>query len=277
MGKIKHFLILLLICIKPSISFSQDKSHIVTIYSGISNYIERDDAMSPFKYKGISIPINLSYRYTGAKCRQNFYADFDRLKLFSSIPDYEEAGLNHYVKNTNIQMGYSYLHRVFRLVKSQTELYLGGEINSLINLRQHAYIHNNEFLMLDQFNSLGIKAQLEKKFKNNSRFASLSINIPILSYALMGNTYNAYVGQKIDPLMNYSGNMLFYLVKKGDIISLNKLFYFKTDFSFIQFVSSHIGFDLKYSLRFYKFCQYQNLNYSRNLQGQFLIGIICKL
>ncbi|MFA5849503.1 MAG: hypothetical protein WC833_06450 [Bacteroidales bacterium] len=275
--KIKYFLLPILIWFQTSISFSQDKSHIVSLYSGVSKYIERDDAMSPFKYRGFSIPIEISYRYIGAKCRQTFYANFDKLRLQSSLPDYENAGLNHYVQNTNIQIGYSYLHRVFRLVKYETDLYLGGEINSLINLRQHAYIHNNEFLMMDQFNSLGLKAQLEKRFASNKRVVSASLNIPFISYVLMGNTYNAYVGEKIDPLMNYSGNMLFYLAKKGDFVSLDKLVYFKTDISFIQFISSHIGVELKYSLRYYKFTQYQNINYSKNLQNQFLIGIIGKL
>jgi hypothetical protein len=93
----------------------------------------------------------------------------------------------------------------------------------------------------------------------------------------MGDTYNAYVGKKIDPLMNYSGNMLLYLAKKGDFVSFNKLVYFKTDFSLIQFIGSHFGIELKYSLRYYKFSQYQDINYSKNLQNQFLIGIVGKL
>jgi len=273
------YLLFLLIFFQTSIgySFDLDKPHIISIYTGFSKYIERDDVMSPFKYRGLSIPIEVSYRYIGAKSRQIFYANFDKLRLQSSLPNYENAGLSHYVQNTNIQMGYSYLLRILRLDKYKTDLYIGGEINSLINLRQHAYIHNNEFLMLDQFNSLGVKAHLEKRFANNRQVVSVGINIPILSYVLMGNTYNAYVGEKIDPLMNYSGNMLSYLAKKGDFVSFDKLVYFKTDFSFIQLISNNIGIELKYTLRFYKFCQYQNLNYSRNLQSQFLIGIIGKL
>jgi len=274
---IKYFLVLILIWFQTSISFSQDKSHVVSLYSGVSKYIERDDAMSPFKFRGHSIPIEISYRYIGTKSRQILYANFDKLRLVPSLPNYENAGLNHYTKNTNIQIGYSYLHRVFRLVNYQTYLYLGGEITSLINLRQHAYIHNNEFLMLDQFNSLGVKALLEKRFANNRQVVSFGINIPIISYVLMGNTYNAYVGEKIDPLMNYSGNMLSYLAKKGDFVSLNKLVYFKTDLSFSHFITSNIGVECKFSLRYYQFAQYKNINYSKNLQSQFLIGIIGKL
>ncbi len=258
-------------------TFHLDKSHYFSFYTGFSKYIERGDAMSPYKYRGHSIPIEISYRYTGTKCRQIFYANFDNLRLSSSLPNYENAGLNHYVQNTNIQMRYSYLRRVFRSAKYQSDLYFGGEINSLLNLRQHAYIQNNEFLMLDQFNSLGFKAQLEKRFASNRRVAFLSLNIPFVSYVLMGDTYNAYVGKKIDPLMNYSGNMLLYLAKKGDFVSFNKLVYFKTDFSFVQFIGSHIGIECKYSLRYYKFSQYRDINYSKNLQSQFLIGIVGKL
>ena len=93
----------------------------------------------------------------------------------------------------------------------------------------------------------------------------------------MGNTYNAYVGEKTDPLMDYSGNMLLYLAKNGDFVSFNKLVYFKTDFSFIQFIGDHIGVECRYSLRYYKFIQYQDINYSKKLQSQLLIGLVGKL
>jgi hypothetical protein len=254
-----------------------DKSHVFSLYTGFVKYIERDDVMSPFKYRGHSAPIELSYRYIALKSHNIFYANFDHSKLTSSIPDYENAGLNHYVQSTNIQMGYSYLRKAFHWTKFQSNLYLGGEIGSLLNLRQHAYIDNNEFLMLDQFNTLGFMAQLEKRFANKKQVVFFSINIPFVSYVLMGNTYNSYVGDKTDPLLNYSGNVLLYLAKNGDFVSFNKLVYFKTDFSFIQFIGKHIGIECKYSLRYYKYNQFQNINYSKNLQNQFLIGITGKL
>jgi hypothetical protein len=254
-----------------------NKSHEISLYTGFTSYTERNDAMTPFKYRGHSIPIEISYRYNDIKSRQIFYANFDNTELTSSLPNYENAGLNHYVHNTNIQMGYSYLRKAFTSFKYQSDIFFGGEINSLLNLRQQAYIRNNEFLMLDQFNSLGLKVQLEKRFSNNEQVVFVSLNVPVVSYVLMGDTYNAYVGKKIDPLMNYSGNMLLYLAKKGDFVSFNKLVYFKTDFSLIQFIGSHFGIELKYSLRYYKFSQYQDINYSKNLQNQFLIGIVGKL
>jgi hypothetical protein len=233
--------------------------------------------MSPYKYRGFAIPFEVSYRCTGTKHRQLFYANFDNTRLISSLPAYDNTWLTHYVKSTNIQMGYSFLTRAFRLVKYQSDLYLGAEVNSLINLRQHAYIKNNEFLMLDQFNSLAFKALLEKRFVNNRRVVFISLNIPLVSYVLMGDTYNAYVGKKTDPLMDYNGSMLLTLVKKGDFVSFNKLIYFKTDFSFVQFINSHIGLECKYSLRYYKFSQYQDINYSKNLQSQLIIGIVGKI
>jgi hypothetical protein len=254
-----------------------DKSHIFSFCTGYVKYIERDEAMSPFIYRGHSCPIELSYQYSGLKNHHEFYANFDKSKLNSSIPDYENAGISHYVKSTDIQLGYSYLRKAFSLPEFRSNLYFGGEFSSLLNLRQHAYIDNNEFLMLDQFNSLGFKAQLDKRFANKKRVVFLSINIPVVSYVLMGNTYNSYVGEKTDPLINYIGNVLFYLAKNGDFVSFNKLVYFKTDFSFIQFIGNHIGVECRYSLRYYKYSQFQNINYSKNLQSQFLIGIIGKL
>lgn len=254
-----------------------DKSQILSVYTGLSKHIERDEAMSPFKYRGHSMPIEISYRYFSTKCRQIIYANFDNPELLSSLPNFENAGLNHYVQSSDIQIGYSYLLRAFSLADYKSDIYFGGEISSLLNLRRQAYINNNEFLMLDQFNSLGFKAQLVKHFTNNKQVAFASLNIPVVAYVLLGDTYNAYVGEKTDPLVNFNGNMLVYLLKHGDLVSFNKLVNFKMDVSIIQFVSNHIGFEFYYSLRYYKFTQYQDFNYSRNLQNQFLIGIVGKL
>ena len=248
-----------------------------SLYTGLTNNVTRDDAMSPFKYRGHSIPVEISYSYFSTKNRQIFYASFDNLRLRSSLPNFENAGLNHYVQSTNFQMGYSYLLRAVRLTKYQCDLYLGGEISSFVNLRQHAYIQNNEYLMIDQFNSLGFKAQFEKRFGNTKQTASVSLSIPLVSYVLMGDTYNAFVGSEIDPLVNYSGNMLYYLAKKGDFVSFNRLVYFKTDFSLVHFVGSHLGIEGRVCVRYYKYTQYQDLNFSRNLQNQFLAGIVYRL
>jgi hypothetical protein len=141
----------------PDTSHS-DKSYIFSLYSGFAKYIERDGAMSPYKYRGQTIPIAISYRYAGSKWRQLFYVNFDNLRLRSSLPNYENTGLSHYVKSTDIQIGYSFLRRAIRLIKCNSDLYFGAELNSLLNLRKHAYVNNNELLMLDQFNSLGFKA-----------------------------------------------------------------------------------------------------------------------
>ncbi len=257
-------------------SFSSDyeKFHKISLNTGISGSIERDDAMSPFKYRGYSMPVELSYKFSRAGSRQSFYAKLDKSRLVSDLPDYQTVGLTHYVNSTDIQLGYSYLLRALKIIKFKTEIYLGAEINALINLRQHAYYNNNQFLMLDQFNSLGMKVQAEKSFSRDKQSLHLSINIPLLSYMLMGNIYNAYVGDKIDPLMNYPGNMLPRLFKDGDIVSFNKLFCFKTDFTFTRYLSHHIGVELKHSLRYYKIRQYKEMNYSKNFRSQFLAGVV---
>ncbi len=114
-----------------------DKYHIFSLCTGYVKYIERDEAMSPFKYRGHSLPIELSYQYSGLKNHHEFYANFDKSKLTSSIPDYENAGINHYVMSTDIQLGYSYLRKAFSLPKFRCNIYFGGEFSSLLNLRQH--------------------------------------------------------------------------------------------------------------------------------------------
>jgi len=275
----KYFFMIILFWIRTTASFSHDinKFHQISLITGVSKNIERDDAMSQFKYKGYSAPFEIGYKHNGNISHLIFYAGYDKQRLTSSLPDYGAAGLIHYVNSTNIQIAFSYLLRTIKSERYRIELYLGAELGSLINLRQQAYCNNNEFLMLDQFNSLGFTAQLEKQFANNRQKAVITVNIPLISYMLMGNTYNAYVGEKIDGLMNYNGNMLSYLVKKGDFVSFGKLVCFKSDISFTRFLSKNIGIEIKHTLRYYKVTQYKELNYSKNLQNSFLAGIVFKL
>lgn len=269
-----HFSTLLLA--EGNDSIKSYKHHLFAINTGYSKHVIRDDAISPFIYRGAKAPLELNYKYSGTKTRHMFSAFYNQLKLNSSIPDYSYKGLNHYVQNINLYFGYSYQRKLFRFSSINTILFTGGEIKSLLNFRYHNFVYNTGYLMFDQFNSIALNALIEKRFTNDKQILFISISIPFISYALMRGTYNAYVGEKTDPL-DLAENVLPQIAKNGDFITFNNLFDIKTDISFVRFLNKHIGIELKYSLHFYKFTQYDNLLYSKSLQNRFLIGFVLKL
>lgn len=256
-------------------SVKTNQSHSIAIYTGYSLHIIRDDAISPFIYRGATAPVELKYSFSGKKSRHKAFLYFDKLTLKPSIPDYSNKNLNHYVQNVNISLGYSYHRKIIKVPSVNTVFFIGAEIGSLVNYRQHYFVSSTGYAMFDQFNSLALSALIEKKFKNKKQILSVNFSIPIITYALLRGTYNAYVGKKIDQL-DISKNVFKQLAKNGDFITFNNLFDIKTEISFIRYVSKHIGFELKYCFHYYKFTQYDNLLYSKNLQNQLLIGFVVK-
>lgn len=256
-------------------SIKTHEHHSIVIYTGYSRHIIRDGAISPFIYRGATAPLELKYKYSGEKLQQRAFVYFDQLKLNSSIPDYSNNGLNHYVQNLNINIGYSFQRKLTEVTRINTVFFIGAEISSLINYREHYFVSSTSRAMFDQFNSIALSTLIEKRFKNKQQILSINISIPFVSYALLRGTYNAYVGEKIDQL-DLSENVFKQLAKNGDFITFNNLFDIKTEISFVRYISKHLGFELNYCFHYYKFTQYDNLLYSKSLQNQLLIGLVVK-
>jgi len=196
-----------------------------------------------------------------------------KILLNPSIPDYPNKNINHYVQNVNISLGYFYQRKLVGVSSINTVFFIGGEVSSLINFRKHFFVNITSYTLFDQLNSLALNAFIEKRFKNEKHILSINISIPFITYAILRGTYNAYVGEKIDPL-DISKNVFWQLEKDGDFITFNNLFDIKTEISFVRNVSKHIGFELKYCFHYYKFTQFNDLFYSKSLNNQLLIGFI---
>lgn len=256
------------------------RKHLVYLSSGFARHIERDDAISPFIYSGSTMPVEISYRYQGIKNRYAFTFFFDHLTLNSVLQGYGGGGPNYSTINTNLSIENFYTHKVFSLPEHKFDLFFGGGLHLLLNYRLHSSVlsgNRNNYTMLDQFNSIAFVFQAEKRYSTNGQILSVELFIPAISYVLPGDTYNAYVGRDIDKLINSDGNVLIETIQNGEWASFNKLICINANLSYTRFVGSHFGFELKYGFQYYKFTQYSDLNYSKNLQNIFLIGIKFKL
>ncbi len=281
--KIITSIIIILILMAHNNSFSQEAStmvsfepqHLFTFSSGMSLHSVRDEMMSPLVYRGTQIPIEFSYRFRGLQNRHTFLFYYDNSELNSSITN--KTRESHYIKNLNLNFEYSFATKITALEDFNTTCFLGARFSSMLNMRNQYFIQGKSHTSAEQMTGLGVYILTETSFQNGSNnFLSVEINIPFISYALLTNRYNANVSEKFDDL-NFEQNILWQIFKKGDFVTLNKLFEIQADISYNIFVSNHIGFGLRYRFQYYSFEQYESLFHSKVLNNQFLIGMMVKL
>jgi hypothetical protein len=264
-------------------SFSQEDStqvsfetqHLFTLSSGMSLHTMRDEMMSPLMYSGTQIPLEFSYRFRGSSNRHTVLFNYDNNELNSSITNKSMA--SHYINNLNLNFEYSFATKITSLEDLKTTCFFGARFSSMLNMRNHFFSQSMSHESAEQMTSLGIYFLTESFFqKESNNFLRVEINIPFISYALLNNRYNANVSEEFDDI-DVEKNILWQLFKKGNVISFNKLFEIQAEISYNIFVSSHIGFDLRYRFQYYSFAQYQSLLHSKVLNNQFLIGMMVKV
>jgi hypothetical protein len=246
--------------------------YLFSLNSGYSNQINRDETISPFIYKGATLPLEVNYQCSNKSGLQLFAFQFSQTRLRSKINEYPDFGIVHHIKSMTVDLRYSYLTRLTSFSILNLDLFLGGEFNSYLNTRDHFFTTVNNYLMIDCFNSLAVSTALKKQFNKNNQIL-FKVSVPVVSYVLMRQTYNAYVGEKTESL-NLGKNVLSQLIRNGDFVSVSKLFDLRADLTWVKNIGKHFGFNFKYSFHYYKFTQYDNLFYSRNLNNQFLAGIL---
>ncbi len=280
------YIIFVIIIFGCNNSFSQEDStqlsfetqHLFTFSSGMSLHTARDEMMSPLMYSGTQIPLEFLYRFRGLSNRHTVLFYYDNTELNSSITkSYSDEAVSHYINNLNLNFEYSFAIKVTTIEDFNTTCFLGARFSSMLNMRNHYFSQSMSHESAEQMTSLGIYFLTESFFQEESNnFLRVEINIPFISYALLNNRYNANVSEDLDDL-DFEQSILWQVFKKGDLVSFNKLFEIQADISYNIFISSHIGFDLRYRFQYYSFEQYQSLLHSKVLNNQFLIGMMVKL
>ncbi|MGD0338172.1 MAG: hypothetical protein ABSB78_05235 [Bacteroidota bacterium] len=125
--------------------------------------------------------------------------------------------------------------------------------------------------------SLAFDALSETTFSESSDdFLSFHIHIPLISYVLMNDRYNINVSETFNEL-DLNKDLLWQIIKKGDFVTLNRLFKLQAELSYLTFVGKSIGLEFQYRFQFYSFAEYKNLFYTRYVNNQFLVGFIILL
>jgi hypothetical protein len=276
-------LIVALIISFSSLTFSEAQDsltatpqHLLSLSTGLSNHMVRDDIMSPFVYGGSQLPILLNYDYRGIIHRHTITAFYDNLELTSSITDKGTSSHSHFVKNLNFFLEYSYDRKAFTFEQINTECFLGGMASAILNPRILYYSNQNGEFSGDFMMNLAFDALLETKLdKSSEDFLSFHICVPLISYVLLDDIYNSKISETFDlfelePDKNPLGQML----TKGHFVTLDRLFKLQTEIFYTMFVGGSVGFEFQYRFEYYSFAEYKNLFYARCINNQVLAGFI---
>jgi hypothetical protein len=257
-------------------SLSPAPQHILSLSSGVSNHMVRDDIMSPVIYEGSQLPILLTYKYRGIENRHTITAFYDNLELTSSITDKGTSSHSHYVKSLNVILDYSYDRKVFTFEQINTECFLGGRVSASLNTRVLYYSNQNSEFFGDVMTSLALDALLGTTLdKSSDDFLSFHLCVPLISYVLLDDRYNSKISETFDMVeLDPDRSLLGQMLTKGHFVTLNRLFKLRTELSYTMFVGGSIGLEFQYRFEYSWFAEYKNLFRARDTNNQLLAGFV---
>lgn len=248
--------------------------HLIGFSSGLTLGAVRDEIMSPLKYSGTHMPLQLTYLYRGPLIRHTFLLSYSAGDLTSSITNIPAA--SHIITAHHAAFSYACATKVFDLAELNTSCFAGVGLSALLHLRQQYFRKGQSHTNADQMTGLGISVLTETSLSHgDANLLRCAIGIPCISYALLTDHYNANVSTTAYERSDDTDIMLIF--NRGRFVWLGSLIDIRATVSYLMYLSDHIGLDLQYHFRYYSFPEYEELFRARVLTNQFLLGLTVAL
>jgi hypothetical protein len=246
--------------------------HSISIETGSSRQILRDEVASPLLYHGTTSPLLLEYEFNKSKNRHAITFFIGNTKLGSSNTDRIVTNAN-YAVNLNALLSYSYSRSAGILQHRDIKCYWGFTFFCVVNYRNLYLNKSSNIPFFEQINNIGVNFLIEKSLSAKKHdFVSLKINLPLVAFVVLNDRYNAVVGKSFDSTDSDAG-IFGQVIKSGEFVSFNKYFEFRTELSYSRLLTEHIGVKLEHQLQYYSISHYRNLLYTRYLSNQYLTGL----
>jgi hypothetical protein len=173
--------------------------HLISIYTGYSLHISRDEVTSYFNYKGHHFPLDVDYKYFRGKNEYAVSLFYNNIRLSSDIPDVTSS-LLHYTDNIYVSFDFLYNRKLSVFPAGKAQYYIGGKVKSMINYREHYYATDKSGFNFEQTNSLNLDISITREIFSKKDLLYFNVNAPLLTYSLYNNVYNekAYLNVIID-------------------------------------------------------------------------------
>jgi hypothetical protein len=154
---------------------------------------------------------------------------------------------------------------------------LGGRFSSFLDLRNHQFGPGKRHVNAEQMTGLGVYVLTETAFREGSKnILRCEINVPVISYALLTDHYNANVSSSTEDI-DYDRSVIWQLLTSGRVVSFNALFEVQASLSYNVFLSDRIGIDLQYQCQYSSYEQFPDLFHAHVLTNRFLVGLLVTL
>jgi len=252
-------------------SVASESQHLLGLSTGLSYHSVRDGIISPLMYKGSQLPILLTYDYRSLRSRQTMTAFYNNLDLTSPISN--KATSSHIAKNVNAFLDYSYTRKVFTFDQLNTDCFLGGSVSGFLNWRTFYYSRQSNEISPEAMMSLSFDALLETKVDQSSDdLLSFHLAVPLISYVLLDDRYNAKVSDTFDEL-DLERNVLGQILAKGNVVTVNRLIKVQTELSYSMFISRSIRCEFQHRFLYYFILRHKSGLDARSVSNQFLVGL----
>jgi hypothetical protein len=229
------------------------KTNLIGISTGYGYHSNIDPYASSNVYGGSFLPIRLSFQTFNNKYSDELILGYFSVKLKPLIQT--ENHLTNF-NSSWYTISYSYQRKILKHNNNST--YLGASINSWLTFKElnFKFYHNVVYQPVDLFNSLNLSVVNKTVIRNDILF--IRFKYMIISYIM----YNKYsLGSP------FTGD--FFNCSKCNSYDL----YVSYNFCLSRFVFLNFG----YQFYFYSFPKYKNVEITKGIYNQFLIGLNVKL
>jgi hypothetical protein len=256
-------------------SIPEMTKHSISITTGYSRQILRDEVASPLLYRGVNSPFFFEYDYNTSKGRHSIAFIIGSTKLRSSVAN-KIASYTNYADNFNALISYSYGKDANVFQHINVKSYWGFTFLSVFNYRNLHFDNSSTIPFFEQLNSLGANFLIEKYIGlKKLDFARFKINLPFVAYVALNNRYNAVVGSSLNSYDSKKG-IIGQVISTGEFVTFNKLIEFQTELSFNKFLTEHLGIKVEHQLHFYSIAHYRKLLYTSSLDNKYMMGLFIK-
>lgn len=264
----KIYLFIILSVLPLSSAFSKSDTinyNSIALLTGIISHYNLDNSLSPLIYKGVSIPIALSYHRIKKNNFQKINFIYDKAELTSSITNVDYSHKEYYESATLAILEYSFQKQLKPNKKG--DIYLG------LLWRNHVYYKNHYFNQKagnwpagDVFFDIGITVDYNYSFSEKLKL-NFSSSYAIVSYVI-GRIYSSNHSPEStmgENDINYSKVFL-----SGDFLTVDSFYDFNCSFNLSYKLNRSFSFNGIYDFNYYSFYKLQRVQSGKNI---FLIGI----
>lgn len=243
-----YFIIVIIIISFPNVSAQSIKNHKIGFHLGLGYFATRDNLVSPFIYSGYRFPLQLYYKYEGAKNRHSINLQFNFGETNNS--------LNNWADEWSAGFSYGYHRFALSFLNNNGKLFIGGIFNNYFsftsyyfrsyNPNLHYYRDTDTWELISSINL----SFLGEYFLNKSDKITLQLIMPVIANVVRPS-YSILPPENILRLKNPNEPSFGDIFNTENIVTVNKYLLINILTSYEVNISDNFNIRWNYSFEYF--------------------------